>query len=67
MLSYLYSIVAVFRGQYEPRQNAGQIQTAEIPHQVPEDDRVLAEELLSVDNLNENIINRVTHCTKIKP
>lgn len=32
----------------------GQIQAAEVPHQVPEDDRVLTEELVSVDDLDEN-------------
>lgn len=30
---------------------SGQVQTTEIPHQVPEDDGVLAEELVGVDHL----------------
>lgn len=29
----------------------GQVQATEIPHQVPEDDGVLAEELVGVDHL----------------
>lgn len=33
----------------------GQIQAAEVPHQVPEDDGVLTEELVGVDHLDENM------------
>ena len=42
----------MFGGQDETRQVRGQVQAAEIPHQVPEDDRVLAEELVCVDDLD---------------
>lgn len=33
----------------------GQIQAVEVPHQVPEDDGVLTEELVGVDYLDENM------------
>lgn len=32
----------------------GQIQAAEVPHQVPEDDGMLTEELVGIDHLDEN-------------
>lgn len=50
-VSNLYSFVAVFRRKDETRQVSGQVQATEIPHQVPEDDGVLAEELVGVDHL----------------
>lgn len=31
---------------------SGEVQAAEIPHQVPEDDGMLAEKLVRVDNLD---------------
>lgn len=50
-VSHLHASVAVFRGQDEAGQVRGQVQAAEVPHQVPEDDGVLAEELVGVDDL----------------
>lgn len=50
-VSHLHSSVAVFGGQDEARKMRGQVQAAEVPHQVPEDDGVLAEELVGVDDL----------------
>ena len=47
----LHSIVAVFRGENEACQVTWQIQTMEIPHQIPENYRMLTQEFLSVDNL----------------
>lgn len=49
--SDLDSLVAVLGGEDEPGQVGRQVQAAEIPHQVPEDDGVLAEELVGVDHL----------------
>lgn len=48
---HLHASVAVLGGQDEAGQVGGQVQAAEVPHQVPEDDGVLAEELVSVDDL----------------
>ena len=50
-VSNLHSFVAVLRGQDEAGQVGGQVEATEIPHQVPEDDGVLAEELVGVDHL----------------
>lgn len=50
-VAHLHASVAVFRGQDEAGQVRGQVQAAEVPHQVPEDDGVLAEELVCVDDL----------------
>lgn len=50
-MSNLYSVVAVFRVEDEPRQVGRQVKAAEIQHQVPEDDGVLAEEFVGVDHL----------------
>lgn len=51
-MSNLHSVVAVFRSEDETGQVRGQVQAAEIPHQVPENDWVLAEELVGVDHLD---------------
>lgn len=50
-MAYLDSSVAVFGGQDEAGQVRGQVQATEVTHQVPEDDGVLAEELVGVDDL----------------
>jgi len=47
----LHSIVAVFRSKNETREVSGQVQATEVPHQVPENNWMLAEELVSVDHL----------------
>lgn len=57
MLFNLYSVVAVLRVKNETRQVSGEVQTAEIPHQVPEDNRMLAEKLVRVDNLDKQSPN----------
>ena len=54
-VSNLYSVVAVFRGEDESGKVTRQVQTAEIPHQVPEDDGMLAQELVGVDHLIAHI------------
>lgn len=38
---YLVAKTTVLRGQYKSRQVTWQVQPFEVPHQVPEDDRVL--------------------------
>lgn len=50
-VAYLDSSVAVLRGQDEAGQVRGQVQATEVTQQVPEDDGVLAEELVGVDDL----------------
>lgn len=48
----LDSVVAVFRSQDEARQARREVQAAEVPHQVPENNWMLTEELVSVDDLD---------------
>lgn len=55
---YLHPVVAVFRVQDEAGQVSGQLQAAEIPHQVPENNGMLAEELVCVDHLTEAFQNK---------
>lgn len=40
---YLVSTDTVLGGQYKSRQVTWQLQPSEVPHQVPEDDRVLVD------------------------
>lgn len=50
--SNLHSVVAVLRVQNETGKVSGQVQASEIPDQVPEDDGMLAEELVGVNHLD---------------